>query len=110
MEDTTNNEIQEDQTTEALLEPTPYQNKYKTKLRDEEADATATVSEDTSDQEATPDEERPVDAEEKVFKKRYDDLKRHYDSTVNKLIKYSYPSLKKKLKLGELNILMSMML
>jgi hypothetical protein len=84
MEDTTNNEIQEDQTTEALLEPTPYQNKYKTKLRDEEADATATVSEDTSDQEATPDEERPVDAEEKVFKKRYDDLKRHYDSTVNK--------------------------
>mgnify|MGYP003126385358 FL=1 len=84
MEDTTNNEIQEDQTTEALLEPTPYQNKYKTKLQDEEADATATVSEDTSDQEATPDEERPVDAEEKVFKKRYDDLKRHYDSTVNK--------------------------
>jgi len=84
MEDTTNEEIQEDQTTEALLEPTPYQNKYKTKLRDEEADATATVSEDTSDQEATPDEERPVDAEEKVFKKRYDDLKRHYDSTVNK--------------------------
>mgnify|MGYP003126398273 CR=1 FL=1 len=84
MEDTTNNEIQEDQTTEALLEPTPYQNKYKRKLQDEEADATATVSEDTSDQEATPDEERPVDAEEKVFKKRYDDLKRHYDSTVNK--------------------------
>ena len=80
-----NQEIQEqDQTTEALLEPTPYQNKYKRKLRDEEADATATVSEDTSDQEATPDEERPVDAEEKVFKKRYDDLKRHYDSTVNK--------------------------
>ena len=84
MEDTTNNEIQEDQTTEALLEPTPYQNKYKKELLDEEADATATVSEDTSDQEATPDEERPVDAEEKVFKKRYDDLKRHYDSTVNK--------------------------
>ena len=84
MEDTTNNEIQEDQTTEALLEPTPYQNKYKKELLDEEADATATVSEDTSDQEATPHEERPVDAEEKVFKKRYDDLKRHYDSTVNK--------------------------
>jgi hypothetical protein len=50
MEDTTNNEIQEDQTTEALLEPTPYQNKYKKELLDEEADATATVSEDTSDQ------------------------------------------------------------
>ena len=85
MEDNTNNEIQEDQTTEALLEPTPYQNKYKKELLDEEADATATVSEDTSsEEEATPDEERPVNAEEKVFKKRYDDLKRHYDSTVNK--------------------------
>jgi len=33
---------------------------------------------------ATPDKERPVNAEERVFKKRYDDLKRHYDSTINK--------------------------
>jgi hypothetical protein len=80
-----NQEIQEqDQTTEALLEPTPYRNKYKKDLDKEETDDTATVSKDTSDEDATPDGERPVDAEEKVFKKRYDDLKRHYDSTLVK--------------------------
>ena len=71
--------------TEALLEPTPYHNKYKQNLDKEETDDTATVPTDTASEEAaTPDEERPVNAEEKVFKKRYDDLKRHYDSTVNK--------------------------
>ena len=72
-----------DETT-ALLEPTPYRNKYKQEL-DKEDSETATVPKDTASEEAaTPDEERPVNAEEKVFKKRYDDLKRHYDSTVNK--------------------------
>jgi len=37
-----------------------------------------------SDQKATPIAERPANAEDRVFKKRYDDLKKHYDSTVNK--------------------------
>jgi len=32
----------------------------------------------------TPLTERPVEAEDKIFKKRYDDLKRHYDSTIQK--------------------------
>ena len=73
----------EDEVTE-LLEPTPYQNKYKKELDKEDAE-TATVPTDTAlDEAATPDEERPVNAEEKVFKKRYDDLKRHYDSTITK--------------------------
>ena len=53
---------------------------------------TATVQEDTeaseeiaiSDGKATPSTERPENAEDRVFKKRYDDLKRHYDSTLNK--------------------------
>ena len=91
-------EIQEqDQTTEALLEPTPYRNKYKKDLDKDETDDTATVSEDTSDEEATPNEERPVDAEEKVFKKRYGDLKRHYDSTLVKH-KDEIESLKSQLK------------
>jgi len=53
---------------------------------------TATVQEDTeaskeiasSDDEATPSTERPENAEDRVFKKRYDDLKRHYDSTLGK--------------------------
>ena len=72
-----------DEVTE-LLEPTPYQNKYKKEL-DKEDSETATVPTDTASEEAaTPDEERPVNAEEKVFKKRYDDLKRHYDSTITK--------------------------
>ena len=66
-----------------LLEPTPYQNKYKKEL-DKEDSETATIPTDTSLEEATPNEERPVNAEDKVFKKRYDDLKRHYDSTISK--------------------------
>ena len=37
-----------------------------------------------SDKEATPIAERPVNAEDRAFKKRYDDLKKHYDSTINK--------------------------
>jgi hypothetical protein len=53
---------------------------------------TATVQQDTeaseeiasSDGKATPSTERPENAEERVFKKRYDDLKRHYDSTLGK--------------------------
>ena len=53
---------------------------------------TATVQKDTeaskeiasSDGKATPSTERPENAEERVFKKRYGDLKRHYDSTLGK--------------------------
>ena len=37
-----------------------------------------------SDKKATPIAERPAKAEDRVFKKRYDDLKKHYDSTLNK--------------------------
>ena len=37
-----------------------------------------------SDKKATPIAERPAKAEDRVFKKRYDDLKKHYDSTINK--------------------------
>ena len=78
-------EAEPQEETESLLEPTPYQNKYKRDLGKEDSEDTATVSKDTSsEEEATPEEERPVNAEEKVFKKRYDDLKRHYDSTISK--------------------------
>ena len=67
-----------------FLEPRPYKRQSKA-----ETDETATVpSKDTEEadetREATPEKvERPVNAEDKVFKKRYDDLKRHYDSAVN---------------------------
>jgi len=61
------------------------------KFNQEQAEA-ATVQKDTetseeiasSDGEATPSTERPENAEDRVFKKRYDDLKKHYDSTLFK--------------------------
>ncbi len=71
----------EEEQVEEILDPTPYQNKYKRDLEDKDTD-TATEQQDT-EEEATP-EERPVTAEEKAFKKRYDDLKRHYDKTLSK--------------------------
>ena len=37
-----------------------------------------------SETKATPIAERPAKAEDRVFKKRYDDLKKHYDSTIQK--------------------------
>jgi hypothetical protein len=73
----------EEEQVEEILEPTPYQNKYRRDLDDKDTD-TATEQQDTEEEkEATP-EERPVTAEEKAFKKRYDDLKRHYDKTLSK--------------------------
>ena len=67
-------------------------NKYHQEQREKEAEA-ATEQKDTdaseetaeqSDKKATPLAERPAKAEDRVFKKRYDDLKKHYDSTINK--------------------------
>ena len=74
----------EQEQVEEILDPTPYQNKYRRDLDDKDTD-TATEQQDTQEEtkEATP-EERPVTAEEKAFKKRYDDLKRHYDKTLSK--------------------------
>ena len=66
--------------------------KFHREQRQKEAEA-ATEQKDTDaseetadklDQQATPIAERPAKAEDRVFKKRYDDLKKHYDSTINK--------------------------
>ena len=66
--------------------------KFHREQKDKEAEA-ATEQKDpdaseetaeTTDQKATPIAERPAKAEDRVFKKRYDDLKKHYDSTINK--------------------------
>tara|TARA_R110000803_G_scaffold193395_1_gene256330 strand:- start:128 stop:1012 length:885 start_codon:yes stop_codon:yes gene_type:complete len=70
----------EQEQVEKILDPKPYQNKYRNELDDEDTVA-ATETQDT--EEATP-EDRPVTAEDKAFKKRYDDLKRHYDKTLSK--------------------------
>ena len=75
------NATPEEEQVEEILDPTPYQKKYKRDLDDKDT-GTAPEQQDT-EEEATP-EERPVTAEEKAFKKRYDDLKRHYDKTLNK--------------------------
>ena len=66
--------------------------KFHREQKDKEAEA-ATEQKDTdaseetadkSEQNATPIAECPAKAEDRVFKKRYDDLKKHYDSTLNK--------------------------
>jgi hypothetical protein len=57
-----------------LQKPNPY-----SKAREDDPETA-----DPTDQKATPIAERPVNAEDRVFKKRYDDLKKHYDSTINK--------------------------
>ena len=66
--------------------------KFHREQREKEAEA-ATEQKDTDASEetaeklevkATPIAERPVKAEDRAFKKRYDDLKKHYDSTINK--------------------------
>ena len=66
--------------------------KFQREQKEKEAEA-ATEQKDTdaseetadnTDKKATPIAERPAKAEDRVFKKRYDDLKKHYDSTLNK--------------------------
>jgi len=66
--------------------------KFQREQREKKATA-ATEQKDTdaseetaekSEVKATPIAERPAKAEDRVFKKRYDDLKKHYDSTLNK--------------------------
>ena len=66
--------------------------KYQREQKEKEATA-ATEQTDTdaseetaekSEVKATPIAERPAKAEDRAFKKRYDDLKKHYDSTLHK--------------------------
>ena len=66
--------------------------KFHREQREKEAEA-ATEQKDTdaseetaekSEVKATPIAERPAKAEDRAFKKRYDDLKKHYDSTLHK--------------------------
>ena len=81
---------EDDEETKAFL--TGKLSKYHQEQRDKEANAATEqkdtdASEETADQtdnQATPITERPANAEDRVFKKRYDDLKKHYDSTIHK--------------------------
>jgi len=51
---------------------------------DKEDEKTATAESEEESDEKKPKDEHPVGVEDAVFKKRYDDLKRHYDETVSK--------------------------
>jgi hypothetical protein len=91
-----------DKETEAFL--SGRLSKFHQEEKQKEAEA-ATEQKDTdaseetaeSDTKATPIAERPANAEDRVFKKRYDDLKRHYDSTIQKH-KEDLDSLRKQLE------------
>ena len=64
---------------EELNEPTPYQNNYRTRLDEPEKPTDTEAS-------ATPDGKAKVgktDNDNHDFKKRYDDLKKHYDQKLS---------------------------
>ena len=86
MEDEKKSDVVEEQVSEATEEiatPTPYKNPDRN-LMDKEDEKTATEESQNESDETKSKEEHPVGVEDAVFKKRYDDLKRHYDETVSK--------------------------
>lgn len=86
MEDNKKSDVVEEQVSEAIEEiatPTPYKNPNRN-LMDKEDEKTATEDTEDNSDENTSKEKHPVGVEDAVYKKRYDDLKRHYDETVSK--------------------------
>ncbi len=69
--------------TEDVANPTPYKHPNRN-LMDKEIETTATEESKEESDEKKPKEDHPVGVEDAVFKKRYDDLKRHYDETISK--------------------------
>ena len=69
--------------TEEVAKPTPYKHPNRN-LMDKEIETTATEESKEESDEKKPKEDHPVGVEDAVFKKRYDDLKRHYDETISK--------------------------
>ena len=68
--------------TEEIANPTPYKHPDRS-LLEKENETTATEESKEELDEEKPKEDRPVGVEDAVFKKRYDDLKRHYDETIS---------------------------
>ena len=70
-----------------LDEPTPYQNAYKKDLHKEETDESKIVEESKTEEKSETtsflDSEKKTKQQEHDFKKRYDDLKAHYDRKLN---------------------------
>ena len=69
--------------TEEVANPTTYKHPNRS-LLEKENETTATEESKEEPDEEKPKEDRPVGVEDAVFKKRYDDLKRHYDETISK--------------------------
>jgi hypothetical protein len=82
-QDSTVVEEQNSQATEELATPNPYKHPSRN-LMDKEVETTATEESKEETDEKKPKEDRPVGVEDAAFKKRYDDLKRHYDETLSK--------------------------
>ena len=76
-------EEQNSQATEELATPSPYKHSNRN-IMDKEDETTATEESKEKTDEKKPDESPPVGVEDAAFKKRYDDLKRHYDETLSK--------------------------
>jgi len=74
--------VEENSATEDVATPTPYKHPSRN-LMDKEVETTATEESKEETDEKKPKEDRPVGVEDAVFKKRYDDLKRHYDETIS---------------------------
>lgn len=75
---------------ERKLIPTPYHNPnfdVDDDTGEQEDAATDNMDPSSEKLEATPNEDRPDSPEEVTYKKRYDDIKRHYDETVPSLRK-----------------------
>lgn len=85
-------------TEEEALEPTPYENAYRRTLNEPDEETLDPVVEEAT---ATPQlTEGIVQKEDHDYKKRYDDLKKHYDNKLNEW-KQNQEILEAKLKMSE---------
>ena len=83
--------------TEEVLEPTPYENAYRRTLNEPDEETLDPVVEEAATPRLT---EGIVQKEDHDYKKRYDDLKKHYDTKLNEW-KQNREVLEAKLKMGD---------
>ena len=83
--------------TEEVLEPTPYENAYRRTLNEPDEETLDPVVEEAATPQLT---EGIVQKEDHDYKKRYDDLKKHYDTKLNEW-KQNREVLEAKLKMGD---------
>ena len=83
--------------TEEVLEPTPYENAYRRTLNQPAEETLDPVVEEAATPRLT---EGIVQKEDHDYKKRYDDLKKHYDTKLNEW-KQNREVLEAKLKMGD---------